>query len=190
MFPMSNRYMPNILTAIVFLAVAGALVWLGVLSQADEEPTLASGRPLPAVESNQYTVASPPFSEGIYPCSRCHNPDLHAPDANHRDFPGKHKDIVLRHDAVWCLDCHDTDNRDVLRRASGGTIQFEESYQLCGQCHGERLRDWKAGVHGKRTGQWNGKKDYLLCVNCHNPHSPRYQPMAPMPPPVKPQANN
>jgi hypothetical protein len=101
-----------------------------------------------------------------------------------------HKDIVLNHDALWCLDCHDGDNRDVLRRASGGTIKFEESYELCGQCHGEKLRDWKAGVHGKRTGQWNGTKEYLLCVNCHSPHSPRYQPMKPEPPPDKPQAGN
>ena len=32
-----------------------------------------------------------------------------------------------------------------------------------------QYRDWKAGVHGKRTGEWDGRKDYLLCVNCHNP---------------------
>jgi len=187
--PMSGRYIPNILTALVFSAVAGALVWLGISSQADERPTLASGRPLVAVESNQYAVPRPPFSERIYPCSQCHNADQ-PPDANHRSFPKKHSDIVLHHAGLWCLDCHDADNRDVLRSASGGTIQFEESYNLCGQCHGEKLRDWKAGVHGKRTGQWNGTKQYLLCVNCHNQHSPRYPSTAPMPPPVKPQASN
>jgi len=42
-------------------------------------------------------------------------------------------------------------------------IPFTESYYLCGQCHGDIFRDWKAGVHGKRTGMWNGKKEYVLC---------------------------
>jgi len=48
-------------------------------------------------------------------------------------------------------------------------VPFTASYELCGQCHGDKYRDWKVGVHGKRTGMWNGKKTYYLCVNCHNP---------------------
>ena len=72
------------------------------------------------------------------------------------------------------------------RAASG--CSFEESYRLCGQCHGEKLRDWRAGVHGRRTGQWNGHKQYLLCAHCHNPHQPRFQPLAPEPAPRPPGA--
>jgi hypothetical protein len=30
-------------------------------------------------------------------------------------------------------------------------------------------------VHGKRVGRWDGDKTYFLCVNCHNPHSPRFK---------------
>jgi hypothetical protein len=56
------------------------------------------------------------------------------------------------------------DDRDVLRLANGDLVSFEESYNLCGQCHGTIFRDWKAGIHGKRTGEWNGKKQYRLCV--------------------------
>ncbi|HET7824222.1 MAG TPA: hypothetical protein VFK90_02770, partial [Anaeromyxobacter sp.] len=26
-----------------------------------------------------------------------------------------------------------------------------------------------------RVGQWDGAKTYFLCVNCHNPHSPRFK---------------
>jgi len=26
-----------------------------------------------------------------------------------------------------------------------------ESYRLCGQCHGTQYRDWRSGIHGKRT---------------------------------------
>ncbi len=63
----------------------------------------------------------------------------------------------------------------MLRLASGATIPFTQSYLLCGQCHGDKLRDWRMGVHGKRVGMWNGEKTYFLCVNCHNPHSPRFK---------------
>ena len=187
--PMARKRLPTILTAAVASAVVGALLWLGISGQADENPHLASGRAMPALESNQYAGLRPPFSDGIYPCSQCHNADL-PPNRKHRNLQMAHKDIVLNHAGLWCLDCHDADNRDVLRSASGEVIKFEESYGLCGQCHGERLRDWKAGVHGKRTGQWNGNKEYRLCVNCHSPHSPRYPATEPMPPPVKPQAGN
>jgi len=45
----------------------------------------------------------------------------------------------------------------------------------CGQCHGDKYRDWRAGIHGKRVGQWDGEKSYFLCVNCHNPHSPGFK---------------
>jgi hypothetical protein len=100
-----------------------------------------------------------------------------------------HQEIVLRHDEEnrWCLDCHDERNRDQLRLASGALIPFERSYLLCGQCHGPTLRSWKAGVHGKRTGRWDGvERRYLLCVHCHYPHAPRFEQVHPMPPPVAP----
>jgi hypothetical protein len=99
-----------------------------------------------------------------------------------------HTDIKLSHDEEnrWCLDCHDAVNRDSLHLASGEQVSFEESYRLCGQCHGEKYRDWRAGVHGRRSGQWNGHKTYLLCAHCHNPHAPRFQPIEPEPAPIPP----
>ena len=86
-----------------------------------------------------------------------------------------------------CLDCHDAQNRDRLHLASGEPVAFTASYLLCGQCHGDKLRDWRIGIHGKRTGSWNGPKKYLLCVHCHNPHSPHFAPLKPMPPPTRPE---
>ena len=75
-----------------------------------------------------------------------------------------HDDIVLRHDEEhrWCLDCHDAANRDRLHLASGELVPFEELYRVCGQCHGEKYRDWRAGVHGRRIGEWNGTKGVLI----------------------------
>jgi hypothetical protein len=54
-------------------------------------------------------------------------------------------------------------------------VPFTESYRLCGQCHGDKFRDWRAGIHGRRVGDWDGTKTYLLCVSCHNPHSPSFK---------------
>lgn len=131
-------------------------------------------------------VPPPPFSEGIFPCSTCHQ--SMPTNRTRRILSGMHEEIVLKHDEQhrWCLDCHDAGNRDSLHLASGEPVSFEESYRLCGQCHGEKLRDWKAGVHGRRTGSWNGAKSYLLCAHCHNPHQPRFRAIRPEPAPQRP----
>jgi hypothetical protein len=137
-------------------------------------------------QATDYAVEAPPFSEGTFPCTDCHR--NFAPNPVRRELVDWHTEIsaIFNHDSEnrWCLDCHDLKNRDSLRLASGKLLDFKESYKLCGQCHGEKLRDWKVGVHGKRTGDWNGKKEYLLCVHCHNPHSPKFKELKPEPPPV------
>jgi hypothetical protein len=133
-----------------------------------------------------FPVPAPPFSEGIFPCSTCHA--AIPPNPEKRVLDGMHGDIVFEHDAEnrWCLDCHDETDRDKLRLANGGLVPFTESYRLCGQCHGTQFRDWRAGIRGKKTGYWDGSKRYLLCVHCHNPHSPKFAAVKPLPPPVRP----
>ena len=136
---------------------------------------------------DQFPVPKPPFTKDIFPCTRCHDkPDDF--NAKPRNLVAVHTDIQLVHGSreQWCYDCHNPSNRDMLRLAGGRLVSFETSYELCGQCHGEKLRDWRAGIHGRRTGCWNGKRMYLLCVNCHNPHSPRFKGLHPMPQPKRP----
>ena len=140
-----------------------------------------------SAEGTTYPVPPPPFSEDIFPCSDCHA-DME-PNPERRELVDMHEDIILDHaeGQRWCLDCHNLNDRDSLRLVSGEVIPFTESYRLCGQCHGDKLRDWKVGVHGKRTGYWNGEKQYLLCAHCHNPHSPSFKTLQPMPPPIRPE---
>jgi hypothetical protein len=130
----------------------------------------------------------PPFSEGVFPCTDCHDPEVPV-NARRRELKMAHQEIVLRHNEEerWCLDCHAAGDRDQLHLANGEAVPFEESYRLCGQCHGDKYRDWRAGVHGRRAGEWNGHKTYLLCVHCHDAHSPRFKPLAPEPAPVPPR---
>jgi hypothetical protein len=160
---------------------------------ADAARGAAAEQPAPAVAAGgevvdaRVEVPPPPFSDGIFPCTECHNADM-PPNRTRRVLTDMHDDINLRHDEEhrWCLDCHDADDRNVLHLAGGEKVPFDESYRVCGQCHGEKLRDWRAGVHGRRSGQWNGHKTYLLCAHCHSPHQPRFARLAPKPAPRRP----
>lgn len=180
------------------LAVVAAVPWLltgGGASSGRRDAAVQVAGPAPVnpqaaqpIPDLRVEVPPPPFSDGIFPCTECHTePDL-PPNPTRRVLVDAHDDIVLTHDEEhrWCLDCHDSRNRDQLHLASGEAVPFEESYRLCGQCHGEKYRDWRVGVHGRRVGRWNGAKEYLLCVHCHNPHQPRFAPVEPKPAPKRP----
>jgi hypothetical protein len=164
------------------LAPAG-LAQAGAPAQSAPAP---SASPQSDTPGQRLEVPPPPFSEGIFPCSSCHA--QLTVNRTRRQLTDMHTDIVLKHDEEhrWCLDCHDATDRDKLHLASGELVPFDESYRLCGQCHGEKYRDWRAGVHGRRSGQWNGHKSYLLCAHCHNPHQPHFQPIVPKPAPKRP----
>lgn len=177
--------------AALFVALAMPALWLlqvPATGQSAPKPTV-SPTPAPKAEDAglKVEVPPPPFSEGIFPCTECHNKDL-PPNRTRRVLTDMHDDVVLKHDEQhrWCLDCHDAENRNQLHLASGEPVPFDESYRLCGQCHGEKYRDWRAGVHGRRVGEWNGAKRYLLCVHCHSPHQPRFKALKPKPAPVRP----
>ena len=175
-----RRLLPAALAAALFLAA-------GIAVAAPSHKAAPAGKKDAPADHPQFAVPKPPFTPGIFPCSECHKEMK--PNPARRELKDEHTGIVLNHaqGQRWCLDCHDIANRDRLRLASGERISFDESYRLCGQCHGDKFRDWRAGVHGKRTGMWNGEKQYLLCVHCHNPHDPRFKPLAPMPPPARPE---
>lgn len=98
-----------------------------------------------------------------------------------------HQEITLSHGLNnRCLNCHDSKNRERLTLRDGSTVSFSQTPQLCSQCHGTVFRDWERGTHGKTLGSWVTGSPYqtrLSCNQCHDPHSPRYEPMAPLPGP-------
>jgi len=159
-------------------------------------------------KANVYPVPPPLVYQGLYPCQACHRRDIRGvnselekgksflgkyirvPDPRPRILVRMHTGITLQHaDWMWCLNCHSTYKRNYLHLMTGEDISFEESYRLCGQCHGTIYRDWKIGLHGRRVGQWNGKKLYLLCAHCHDPHKPRFRKLPGKKPPrfIKPE---
>jgi len=144
------------------------------------------------IQPPQGTPKKPPeFSEGYFPCMDCH--ELIDTNPTKRKLEEEHTDVVLAHgiNDRWCLDCHSEKDRNMLKLADGRLIPFEKAYRLCAQCHGEIAYEWSLGVHGKRTGNWNGDKEYYLCANCHKAHDPAHDPrikgLQPKPAPMRPE---
>jgi hypothetical protein len=163
---MRQKRAPLVVTLIVAFGASAAFA---------AQPAAKPAAPAEKKKEVLFEARPPPFTEGIFPCMECHR-DQKDPARRELAFH-EEQQAVFDHDAEhrWCLDCHDLENRDVLRLASGATVPFTESYRLCGQCHGDKYRDWRAGIHGRRVGHWDGAKTYLLCVSCHNPHSPGFK---------------
>jgi len=74
---------------------------------------------------------------------------------------------------IWCMDCHHLTKRNMLVDHFGDPVSFDQPQLLCGKCHGDKLRDWRDGIHGKRIGEFTstGKKRWFTCTECHNPHN-------------------
>ena len=137
-----HGFVPGI-TTLVFCLVAG----VASAAPPHEKGKAATPGAEKATEK-QFAVPTPPFTPGIFPCSECHKEMK--PNPTRRELKEEHTNIVLNHaqGQRWCLDCHDISDRDKLRLVSGEKIGFEESFRLCGQCHGDKYRDWRSGIHG------------------------------------------
>ena len=102
-------------------------------------------------------------------------------------MPNFHPSIQLAHGMNdRCVNCHDPSNRERLSLRNGTTVSFAQTPQLCAQCHGTVFRDWERGTHGKTLASWKAaspEQRRLNCNECHDPHSPRYDPIAPLPGP-------
>jgi hypothetical protein len=121
-----------------------------------------------------------------FPCTECHNNVV--PENMSKDGTKKHKDIVVNHYPGMdkCQLCHDPYDMNQLKRMTQEPVSFNASQEICGQCHGEKKRDWEMGAHGKTVGGWMGAAQKLSCVGCHNPHAPRRPTMQAMSAPVFP----
>jgi hypothetical protein len=101
----------------------------------------------------------------------------------------EHKHIAMNHGMnEYCANCHHPENKNAFVWYDGSELPEAEVVALCAKCHGPQHRDWKAGVHGRRNGYWNadmGPQTRLRCIQCHDPHSPAFKPIAPKPPPPR-----
>ncbi len=111
-----------------------------------------------------------------FKCTSCHT-DKNVLVKNGQELT--HGNVVIDHgqegSELGCIDCHHPEDRDFLEDKKGRKIDYDHSYQLCGQCHFRQKRDWLGGAHGKRVQYWTGDRVVYNCATCHDPHSPRFK---------------
>ncbi len=164
-----------------------ACACLSLVSCSVEEPARLHTSHAPPVPSGSVSVDARKPLLPTFPCSRCHAPG--SADIRERKLAEFHTNKVLDHGTQggWCYRCHTIDDIDRLHLADGSRVSFDESYELCGSCHGDKLRDWRAGIHGLTTGYWLGERQRRSCTACHDPHSPRFPLMTPEHAPAPPR---
>lgn len=122
----------------------------------------------------------------FYRCNDCHS--ILEPSPVQKSYISAHSDVILDHGVNnYCTTCHSPENREKLLDINGYEVGFHQSQKTCLQCHGPIYRDWEAGVHGRMNDYWDeqrGDTRKLTCVECHNPHQPKFQTMKPSPAPT------
>ncbi|OGP08226.1 MAG: hypothetical protein A2048_07310 [Deltaproteobacteria bacterium GWA2_45_12] len=142
--------------------------------------SMGGGPPVPGPEGDKVIKRIPKLE--MYPCDDCHSTSKDF-NPTKRILNEEHTDKKLHFAAKegveerWCHNCHLEGNYKKLILQSGREINFNESYLICGECHGDLLNKWNKNAHGKRVGLWNGPREVYSCPECHDPHDPKFKPM-------------
>lgn len=184
--PLEAVVLPGSLRALLRSLVVGSLALTGCSDDGPHGP-----RSLPVHENGGTTIAIEPRQQWLptYPCSSCHDDLPRRPERRKlvEFHTARNRELNHGDTEYWCYQCHSAKNIDrLVVIASGRLISFDQAYLLCGSCHGDKLRDWKAAVHGKTMGNWRGNKIRRSCTGCHNPHKPKFSALAPEAPPIPP----
>jgi Zn finger protein HypA/HybF involved in hydrogenase expression len=120
-------------------------------------------------------------------CETCHalRPEMPVP-AEMSELKEFHLGLRFQHGSIECQSCHSPGQPPRLHLATGERVNTSEALRLCAQCHGPQYRDYQHGAHGGMNGSWNlavGGRVKNHCVDCHDPHSPKPEPVLPAPRP-------
>lgn len=120
-------------------------------------------------------------------CVTCHS--LRRPASlpvSTNDLDEFHQGLRFEHGNLACSMCHVIGAQDNLHKADGSLIAMRDAMQLCAQCHGPQYRNYQHLSHGGMNGYWDPKSGGRVrnhCIDCHDPHFPRFQPTVPVLPP-------
>lgn len=122
-------------------------------------------------------------------CAACHSlkPPKPLPRAM-ADLRAFHEGLSFKHGDLSCAHCHVEGARshDTLHLASAEILPMRDAMRLCAQCHGPQFRDYTRGSHGGMQGHFAlelGPRVRNHCVDCHDPHAPRFPGFFPVLPP-------
>ncbi len=120
-------------------------------------------------------------------CSNCHStttPNITRNTVD--DLFQAHRGLNYHHGNLTCLSCHNAKDYDTIHLADGRSVAFPDVMNLCAQCHGTAMRDYNHGSHGGMNGHWDLTKGGRVrnnCINCHDPHMPKFPIVKPVLPP-------
>lgn len=183
----------------VLLAVAGAVI-AGEIRKRMGQPVAAPPEGTPAADATRHAVAvhKPDGPPGVptgltdahgrpvtVGCATCHATKEPNPLARLGvDLKSFHQGLHGAHGNLACVSCHNpADGYAGLRLADGRSVPYSEVMQLCAQCHGPQYRDYLNGAHGGMAGHWDltrGGRVRNNCIDCHDPHSPKYPTVRPV----------
>jgi hypothetical protein len=131
----------------------------------------------------ELTRADPQGRVGKISCSTCHSVrDPNFDNRSPKDLDQFHQDMPIAHGNLACYACHNPDDTDTLKLADGTAVEYSDVMTMCAQCHGPQSRDYEHGAHGGMTGYWDlsrGPRTRNNCVDCHDPHLPKFPTMQP-----------
>jgi len=114
-------------------------------------------------------------------CSTCHG--LRPANYANRvpaDLDQFHQQMKFSHGKLACFACHNPKDYDSLRLADETVLGYPDVMTLCSQCHGQEARAYEHGAHGGMNGYWDlsrGARTRNNCIDCHDPHVPKYPSM-------------
>ena len=186
---------------LVLLVLAAGMAWIFPPSE-DEKERQGQGQSLSASSNHQNSKQHPVIvrkpsgpprvhtgqtdSNGnpvTVSCSTCHatrKPNFK--NKTTKDLNEFHGSLAFAHGSISCLSCHNSNDYDSLKLADNTRIEFRDVMTLCAQCHGPQKRDFDHGAHGGMTGFWDrsrGPQFKNNCIDCHNPHTPKFPKMRP-----------
>ena len=164
-------------------------LWAADIARLPKVETPDPDQPKSGLDEDTHLNKTPPrATKGLdlikmgwtYDCMECHKMLEAKWDTGGRAMV-EHENIKLNHgNNRFCLNCHHPTNRNVFVDYDGSEIAEQDVVLLCARCHGTTHRDWQAGAHGRKNGHWDkskGDQTQLRCIQCHDPHDPKFKGM-------------